>query len=329
MVQWGTQFILQDTFGQERELKKRVVKKSKMHKSSSHCRRYILIWSVALCTGRALHPYLPSSSFIALFAICLSQNCTSFCLWTFPTNRAKVQQKQIHFSKVYCLTLISLDCKIPINIVLVYLKTYWTCGLLFILITNSEGHLWALGHLFNLMDCWSRAYRLGWAGCTVAKEHSCTKSPGWNFLLLQILVVSHLSTWAVDKQFGYNWEVAKKTRTCLCALWYRKRVVCSCGLRNCISSPTVWLTCGAFKTFPDRLLSQAEKATISKDRVMELLFLKKTFKMILGAAGTENHWPILWRASLFPRCWLFPQVERQLGEGMLVLHPSKSWSACA
>lgn len=44
------------------------------------------------------------------------------------------------------------------------------------------------------------------------------------------------------------------------------------------------VTCGAFKTFPDRLLSQAEKVTISKDRVVQLLFLKKTFKMILGAA---------------------------------------------
>lgn len=44
------------------------------------------------------------------------------------------------------------------------------------------------------------------------------------------------------------------------------------------------LTCGAFKTFPDRLLSPAEKVTVSTGRDRQLSLIKKTFKMILGAA---------------------------------------------
>lgn len=120
----------------------------------------------------------------------------------------------------------------------------------------------------------------------------------------QVLVL-HTSAYGLwTNSLGMTWEGAKQTRICLCVLCCCKRLLCSWSLRNRPPCPAVWITCGAFKTSPDRLLSQAEKVTLSKDRATEL-FVKKTFKMILGAAGTENlcsREPLCFQGVDFPLC---------------------------
>lgn len=132
-----------------------------------------------------------------------------------------------------------------------------------------------------------------------AREHSCTKNPGWNFLLCHRLPLSHTSVYGLQtNSLGMNWEVVKNTRPCLCVLQYRTRVICSWSLQSTALGPAVWryhLWC--FQNIP------RQTAFPGRERHATVVY-KENFQNDSRCSLNLELRLTLWVASVFPSYWL-------------------------